>query len=646
MSVAPRQKAIDNVVVALLFFFTAWAGQTLAFPPFVASVVCPASGVALAATILRGLHVWPGVLVGTFAILVKVLVIGGGVPIAAGLACSLLVGVAQAVQAYIGGLLFKRWVDDPSFGSPAVVFRYAFVAAISAVVGSTGAVAALVGFGFVQAELIPEITVWAVGRTAGMLIFTPAILLCARDDDYGLLKSRRKEAVMLLGAMFAITAVVFGLSSDSQRHYPLEYVIFPGLLWALVRLGNRELAVLVAMVSVIATFATAHRLGPFAFGNDPNESLMLMELYFGVMTISSLLGGAVVAQRNRAQRQLEIAHHELEEKVAQRTLELRTTNAALQTEIAERQLLAKAFEYSVEPALITDPELRVLSVNPAFTAVTGYSAAEIKGHELDLLAAQKEDRGRYEQLLAQLGEKDEAKGELQCRRRNNGKVFPAWVSLAIVRDTAGTITQHIVTLTDITEQKAAEEHRDFLATHDALTGLLNRSSLEDALHRTIAYARRRRLHFGVLFIDLDHFKPINDRYGHAVGDKLLCAVVERLISRVRGEDIIARLGGDEFVIVLPEVQEAAHAERVAAAIVEQLARPFQIDGHELNISTSIGISLFPNDAQTGDELLAHADNAMYHAKASRNAYRFYSPPPDSIEGDGDEASPRPATLHV
>ncbi|HET6719498.1 MAG TPA: MASE1 domain-containing protein, partial [Rhodocyclaceae bacterium] len=382
-----RQNLIDNLVVALLFFFTAWAGQTLAFPPFVASVVCPASGVALAATVLRGKHVWPGVLLGTMAILIKVLIVEGGVPLGAGLACALLVGAAQAVQAYLGGVLFQRWVGDPTFAAPGIAFRYAFVAAISAIVGSAGAVAALVGFGFVQAELIPEITVWAVGRTAGMLIFTPAILLCARVKDYDVLKARAGEAVLLFVAILAVTATVFGLSIDTQRHYPLEYVIFPGLLWALVRFGNRELAVLVALVSVIATFATAHRLGPFAIGNNPNESLMLMELYFGVMTISALLGGAVAAQRNRAQHELEVAHHGLEARVEQRTIELRHANAALQAEMAERHLLAKAFEFSSEPALITDGERRIVSVNPAFSALTGFSLADIRGQDLGRLAA-------------------------------------------------------------------------------------------------------------------------------------------------------------------------------------------------------------------------------------------------------------------
>jgi diguanylate cyclase (GGDEF)-like protein/PAS domain S-box-containing protein len=628
-SLTLRQNLTDNLLVALLFFFTAWAGQTLAFPPFVASVVCPASGVALAATVLRGKHVWPGVLVGTFAILVKVLVIEGGVPLAAGLACSLLVGVAQAVQAYLGGVLFQRWVGDPTFGAPGVAIRYAFVAVITAIVGSTGAVAALVGFGFVQAELLPEITVWTVGRTAGMLIFTPAILLCARVRDYSVLKARRGEAVLLFVAILAVTSTVFGLSVDAQRHYPLEYVIFPGLLWALVRFGNRELGVLVALVSVIATFATAHRLGPFAIGDNPNESLMLMELYFGVMTISSLLGGAVAAQRNRAQHELEAAHHGLEARVEQRTIELRQANDALQLEMAERHLLAKAFEFSSEPALITDGELRVVSVNPAFTALTGFRAADVRGQDLASLAANNTDRaerGRYEQLLTQLDQKDEAKGEISCRRHNEGAAIPARMSLAVVRDGNGRATQHIVSLTDLTEQKAAEQRTAFLAHHDPLTGLPNRAWLTDILDRTIAYAQRRRLRFGVLFADLDQFKPINDQYGHAVGDQLLKAVVERLSAGIRAEDTIARLGGDEFLIVLPDLREGADAKRVAGWVVEQLAKPFHIDGLELKISSSVGISLYPDHAQSATELIACADSAMYYAKEhGRNAFHSYAP---------------------
>jgi len=635
-----RQWTFDNVLVALAFFFTAWAGQTLAFPPFIASVVCPASGVALAATVLRGLHVWPGVLAGTFAILVKVLVVGGGAPLAAGLACAFFVGAAQAVQAVLGGILFRRWVGDPTFGSPGIALRYAGVAAITAVVGSTGAVASLVGFGFVQAELLPEITVWAVGRTAGMLIFTPAILLCARVRDCTLLRERAGEAVLLFATIVLGAQAVFGLSAAEQSHYPLEYLIFPGLLWALVRFGSRELGVLVALVSVIATFATANHMGPFAQTHNPQEALILMELYFGVMTISSLLGGSIATQRNRAQRELEAAHRDLERRVAQRTHELQAANARLQSEIAERQLLAKAFEHSNEPALITDAHFAILSVNPAFTAVTGIAGGDAVGRPLDALEVPRAQHSRLDHVLAQLTERDDGKGQFQCRRRD-GSSFPAWVSLAAVRDPAGRVTQHVLTMTDLTERNAAEQQKAFLAHHDPLTGLRNRAGLKESLERTIAYCRRRRLRFGLLFIDLDHFKPVNDRHGHAVGDSLLKAAAQRLSAGIRGEDTVARLGGDEFIVVLPELRDIEDAKRVAAWVVEELARPFVVDARELCISSSVGISVYPDHALTAEEMLARADSAMYRAKHSgRNAWHVY---PSGSE-PGTPEPPKPAAL--
>ncbi|MGE5652373.1 MAG: diguanylate cyclase domain-containing protein [Bacillota bacterium] len=646
MAKISRRQVADNAVVAVAFFLTAWAGQTLCFPPFVASVVCPASGVALAMTIIRGRHVWPGVLAGTFAILAKVLVIDGGAPLAAGLACALFVGVAQAVQAYAGGLFFRWWVNDPCFESPAAAFRYVFVAITSAILGSSGAVLALILFGFIQADVLSEITVWAVGRTAGMLIFTPTIVLFAQRRNRALPNERRMEALLLLTVMAAISVTVFSVPGELANRYPVEYIVFPGLLWALERFSNRESALLVTIVSVIATYGTAHQLGPFAVSADPNISLMLMELYFAVMTISSLVGGAVVAQRNCAQRMVENARQVLEERVAQRTHELRQVNETLEAEINERRLLAKAFEHSVEPTLITDADLRILTVNAAFTSVTGYALAEVRGHCLDLLVAHCTDQGRYEQLMAQLDGKDEAKGEIRCRRHQDKDiaVFPSWVSIAVVRDTGGRITQHIVSLADITEQKALEEHRAYRANHDLLTGLLNRASLEDVLHRTIAYARRSRLRFGMLFVDLDYFKTINDEYGHIIGDKLLKLIAERLLSQVRNEDSVARLGGDEFVIVLPHVQEASDVERVAFAVVDQLAKPFHIDSYELNISSSIGACFFPDDAQTAEELLTRADTAMYQAKTSRNTYRFYSTDPCACTLSLDEAQNNPEEL--
>jgi diguanylate cyclase (GGDEF)-like protein/PAS domain S-box-containing protein len=199
-------------------------------------------------------------------------------------------------------------------------------------------------------------------------------------------------------------------------------------------------------------------------------------------------------------------------------------------------------------------------------------------------------------------------------------------SIAAIHDKDGRITGAVMVFRDVSEARAVELKLSHLAQHDGLTELPNRTLLTDRLNHAIALARRHKRQLAVLFIDLDRFKQINDSLGHAVGDKVLRAVAKRLMAVVRGSDTVGRLGGDEFVVVLSEVDNAQnaarHAERIHAALTESIA----IAEHDLQITISIGLSIFPDDGQDADALIACADAAMYHAKENgRNTYQFFMP---------------------
>jgi diguanylate cyclase (GGDEF)-like protein/PAS domain S-box-containing protein len=288
------------------------------------------------------------------------------------------------------------------------------------------------------------------------------------------------------------------------------------------------------------------------------------------------------------------------------------------------RLYANVFEHSGEAILITDSDNRILAANPAFTRLTGYSIDEVHGKSPHLLASGETTDETYRDMWSALELTGFWQGEIVDQRKD-GTRYPKWMSVSAVRNAEGDITHYIASFTDITERKKAEAQISHLAYHDALTGLINRFSLQRQLEQALAMARRERRALVVIFLDLDRFKTINDTMGHAMGDELLMEVARRLNENVRDSDIVARLGGDEFVVVLTEVETATAAAHVADKILHALARPYRIGEHDLHSTVSLGLAFYPNDGKDGDTLMKNADTAMYHAKSlGRNNVQFFT----------------------
>jgi len=294
---------------------------------------------------------------------------------------------------------------------------------------------------------------------------------------------------------------------------------------------------------------------------------------------------------------------------------------------AEEQLrlAGKVIEGSAEGMLITDRDSRILSVNPAFCRITGYSEADVLGRTPSIFKSDRHDAEFYRAMWAAIHAQGIWQGEI-WNRGKDGRVFPEWLAISVVRDERGEVGNYVGIFTDISERKASEEHIRHLAEHDALTNLPNRVLLNDRLVQAILKAQRTQHKIALLFVDLDRFKNINDSLGHLVGDHLLQEVAERILRVVRSSDTVSRPGGDEFILLLPEISGADHAARVAAKLLEVLAAPHRIDGHELVVTASIGISIYPDDGADMQTLIRSADTAMYHSKESgRNAYHFFAP---------------------
>ncbi len=292
---------------------------------------------------------------------------------------------------------------------------------------------------------------------------------------------------------------------------------------------------------------------------------------------------------------------------------------------AQRRLAAMVFDSSAEAILLTDGTAKILTANPAFERITGYTVEDVVGQTPHMLDSGMQDDSFYQSMWAGLKSDGAWEGEIWDRRKN-GEVYLKWLRVNSIRDAAdGPVTHYVGVFSDITERRKAEEQIQYLAHHDALTGLPNRYSLRAQLEQMLGRARRDGGGLALMFIDLDNFKTINDSLGHHYGDQLLVKVAARLREAIREGDVVARLGGDEFVVVMPGAAAQTDAIGVAGKIIEALRQPYEVTEQVLHSSPSIGISLFPADGDDIDTLMKNADSAMYHAKSQgRNNFQFYA----------------------
>lgn len=286
---------------------------------------------------------------------------------------------------------------------------------------------------------------------------------------------------------------------------------------------------------------------------------------------------------------------------------------------------AAVMQNTQEGVVITDTTPHILAVNDAYTTITGYSRDEAIGKDPGILNSGRQDSSFYEFMWKTLLKDGFWQGEL-WNRRKNGEIYPQWMSISAVRNDQQQPVRYIAVFSDISKLKESQSQLEFLAHHDPLTRLFNRSAVESRMEHELEQAQRHGRALSVLFIDLDHFKQVNDSFGHLIGDELLCSVAERLRARLRDGDVLGRLGGDEFVLLATPLQEKQDAAVIARDILVALSEPYNLStGHEVFIGGSIGISLFPDNGSTVAELTRNADAAMYLAKENgRNQFSFYT----------------------
>ncbi len=342
-----------------------------------------------------------------------------------------------------------------------------------------------------------------------------------------------------------------------------------------------------------------------------DTSTPLLILLYGTL-LSVTLSGLIWMFATQRRRALVLASH-LNEEISERK----------KTE-QELHLAAMVYKNSSEAMSVTDSKGNIISINPAFTEITGYTLEEVVGRNASLLSSGRHDHEFYRAMWNRINSTGQWQGEI-WNRHKNGELYLEWITINAIYHDDGSLHRYVSLFSDITQKKESEELVWQHANFDSLTGLPNHRMFHDRLEQEIKKSHRSGLPMALMMLDLDRFKEVNDTLGHAQGDVLLVEAARRIVECVRESDTVARLGSDEFTVILSELEDAHCVERIAQNIIERLAAPFSLLQEMVYVSASMGITLYPNDAQNADVLIKNADQAMYLAKNSgRGRFSYFT----------------------
>jgi diguanylate cyclase (GGDEF)-like protein/PAS domain S-box-containing protein len=571
-----RSRPLVLLTLAAIYVLAAKFGFTMAYTADQVTLVWPPTGLSLAALVILGVEAWPGVFLGAFIANVT-----NHTPTLVALG----IAAGNTLEAVAAASVVRRLVAT---GHSTNWLRYALGlvvggALLSTIVSATIGVASLCVGGLQQWAAFRQLWwTWWMGDAASDLLVAPVVLTWSARPRF---RNWREgaEAVSLATGLVAVSTLVFARPFASAGPQPLEYVLFPFIIWAAIRFGVAGAAVANLMTSSLAIWGTVHDVGPYAIGRG-DDRLMLLQIFLGVVGGSGLILGATVTDRD-----------------------------------ASRKRKAAMLEAALDCVISIDDLGRIVEFNPAAERTFGWARADVVGKDMARLLIPERLRDAHRAGIQRAAMMDSAE-TLERRMestavRADGAEFP--IELSLTRLPSDGPPVFTAFLRDITTQRKRTHQLTFRATHDGLTKMLNGAAFMERL----AVAARQaniggRSDVAVLFVDLDKFKAINDRFGHSTGDRLLMAVARRLRTCVRPTDSIARMGGDEFAVLLERVDDPSDIQTVVDRIREELVRPFHVDGHAIRATASVGIATGSQVGPRAEDLIRAADAAMYEVKAA------------------------------
>jgi len=544
----------------------------------------PAAGFALAGVILHGHSVLLGVL---FGVLLAFLA-NGLPPIHSG-----VLAVGALLAAFLAGEIVRR--QGPAHqllhGTGQItkfLLTAIFIAPFCAVLASL-----MLPYldGSVQDGLLGTAgNIW-LAHALGVVLITPLVLAwrtrsVAEDGLHRLL------ALLLALVTVMISILLHGqLTAPISYGYALAYLPFPLIAWAFLAFRSRATTLVLLSLATATVWGSYSGTGLFNGGN-PHPDNLPMQIYLLVLALTALIGNAQVSGRQQRLQRMALA--------------------------------SKVITHSPEGIIVTDPGGVILSANPAFFGFTGFQPADIAGQSIRKLTSVHHNSEFFTNIWRQLQLNGQWEGEI-WNRNKEGEIHPQWLSLTAITDKDQRPTHYLGIYSDVSHHKQVQERLRRLAYHDVLTGLPNRQLFHDRLNQVLKYADRRNSRVALFFVDLDRFKNINDTLGHSVGDKVLQHTAERLNKCLRQTDTLSRFGGDEFTIIIQDVHENYDTVLIAEKVIKAFQTPLLVDDHELFLTPSIGIAMFPNDAISSEELIKFADTAMYRAKdLGGNGFQFFA----------------------
>lgn len=476
--------------------------------------------------------------------------------------------------------------------------------------------------------LMTVITLWGRVTMTALLTWGLAMLLVSLVRLYiALLYRRNREArstlfweraflngTLITGLLLGSSAGFMLLNHDLTQHFVL-LVISVGMLAGAVSSLSPHLRSFRRLFFAVTLPYLSVLLFEGVISSEHGQLMFNLGLLYVAFTVA-LYTFAATGHRRLTQG----LHHQFANQMLVDNLH---KEAKLREEMQDELMLAERIITNVkEGIIVTDSQNRVVRINEKFSRITGYSQDEVLGKGPNLLSSGKQDRQFYTHMWQALGAFGEWEGEI-WNRRKNGEIYPEWLSISVIKDSTGKVSHYVGWFRDITERKREEERLAYLANYDVLTGLPNRKMFIEQLDTELADCQERNTLLGLMFIDLNLFKTVNDNFGHDVGDVLLKQVAMRIGSVIRSEDTVARLGGDEFVVLLRDLRDASDAELVAEKLIATIEAPFYINQNECKVGFAIGISLAPVHSVERRELLHLSDRAMYMAKQDRSRSHWY-----------------------